>query len=58
MSSSCIKINFDISILNDITYSKNIKSDKVCWFCEKKCYDFVSICKNCKYEKFIKNKKK
>jgi hypothetical protein len=57
MSTSYIKINFNIDTLSSsITYSKNIK--RVCWFCEKKCYDFVSICDFCKYEKFPKNKKK
>ena len=58
MSTSYIKINFNIDTSNSITYSKNINIKKVCWFCEKKCYDFVSICDFCKYEKFPKNKKK
>jgi len=57
MSTSYIKINFNIDTLSSsITYSKNINI--VCWFCDKKCYDFVSIYDFCKYEKFPKNKKK
>jgi len=27
------------------------KSSKLCWFCEKKCYSFVSICSDCVKEK-------
>jgi len=28
---------------------------KLCWFCEKKCYDFVSICPECVVNKRKKN---
>jgi hypothetical protein len=39
----------------------SLKNDKIkkCWFCDAKCYNFVCICENCKYEKYtkIKNKK-
>ena len=60
MSTSYIEINFNINTSSSLTYSKNINLNikRVCWFCEKKCYDFVSICDFCKYEKFPKNKKK
>lgn len=27
-----------------------------CWFCQKDCFDYVSICENCRNEKFVKNK--
>ena len=27
------------------------QSFKLCWFCEKKCYSFVSICTDCAKEK-------
>lgn len=27
------------------------KSSKLCWFCEKKCYSFVSICSDCVKQK-------
>ena len=35
---------------------------KLCWFCDKKCYSFVSICSDCLENKInkinkIKNKK-
>lgn len=32
--------------------------EKNCWFCNKKCSGFVSICKDCEYEKILKNIKK
>ena len=57
MSASYIKINFNIGNSNKIIYSKNIKNKRVCWFCQIECHEFVSICENCKYEKFTKNKK-
>jgi hypothetical protein len=25
-----------------------------CWFCQQKCYNFVSICETCKYNKIKK----
>ena len=28
----------------------------LCWFCGTKCFEFVKICKNCKYEKIKKQK--
>ena len=27
------------------------QNSKLCWFCEKKCYSFVSICPDCVKEK-------
>lgn len=30
---------------------KQSSSFKLCWFCEKKCYSFVSICPDCVKEK-------
>jgi hypothetical protein len=27
------------------------QTSKLCWFCEKKCYSFVSICPDCVKEK-------
>lgn len=55
-AASNIKIYFNIETSKKkITYFKN---KKVCWFCQMECIDFVSICENCKYEKFTKNKKK
>jgi hypothetical protein len=28
---------------------------KLCWFCDKKCYSFVSICSDCLEKKIKKN---
>ena len=30
---------------------------KNCWFCNKKCSEFVSICKDCEYEKILKKRR-
>lgn len=40
-------IDFDI---------KQKKIVKYCWFCDTKCYNFISICKTCKNERFKKIK--
>jgi len=40
--------SIDFKILNTKLYNKN------CWFCEKKCNSFVSICVDCKKEKIKK----
>ena len=38
-------------------FSEKIVKVRICWFCEKKCLDYVSICDMCKTEKFkFKNK--
>jgi hypothetical protein len=34
----------------------NILKNRLCWFCERPCDDFVCICTKCKSDKF-KNKK-
>ncbi len=36
--------------------SKNV-SKKFCWFCQRPCYEFISICEYCIQEKFKKKKK-
>lgn len=57
MSLSSIKINFilDTPDNNKITYSNK---KRLCWFCQRECNNFVSICEYCKSERFSKNKKK
>ena len=31
--------------------NKNYKvsNKRLCWFCQKECYDFIAICEYCKY---------
>ena len=37
--------------------SEKIAKTRICWFCERKCMEYVSICDICKSEKFkFKNK--
>jgi hypothetical protein len=40
--------------------SKFIKNEKFCWFCQRPCFKFVSICTICENERILnkKNKKK
>ena len=53
-----IDINFyhNKNIFNSISSIKIENQNNLCWFCAKKCFEFVKICKECEYEK--KNKKK
>ena len=46
-------------VKNIIDFKKKNTKDAIlncCWFCQKKCDNFVSICKICKDIKFKKNK--
>ena len=36
---------------------KKLKS-KNCWFCDKKCYYFISICESCKTDRYLNKKLK
>lgn len=39
-----------------LTFIKKENKENQCWFCGKKWFEFVKICKDCEYD--LKNKKK
>ena len=43
-------------IKNDIAIYK-APNTRLCWFCQKECYDFIAICAYCKYDRKKKKKK-
>jgi len=54
-----------LSVTNNLIHGDNLKTpikkvkNKTCWFCERKCEQFVSICEHCKVDrKFYKKNKK
>ena len=51
------KIFYDKPVNNNYNNNynnNNIYNNKKCWFCDAFCKNFVSICENCKQDKFKK----